>query len=124
MAKPRKKPKGKPERDEAREERITMEVVVDSYDESERAMGWYYYLEDRLRTPFTARCVRERAISPLRPGDLLGQQGAARPVGVEPERERSVHVREAVALPKPSRCTGLPKGVVAGRATNSTAEGV
>lgn len=30
MAKARKKPKGKPERDEAREHRITMEIIVDA----------------------------------------------------------------------------------------------
>jgi len=30
-----------------RERRIEMEVVVDAYNESERAMGWYYYLEER-----------------------------------------------------------------------------
>jgi hypothetical protein len=40
MAKARKRPKGKPERDEAREERITMEILVDCYGEGERAMGW------------------------------------------------------------------------------------
>jgi hypothetical protein len=33
-------------KDEIREERIDMEVVVDAYDSGERAMGWYYYLED------------------------------------------------------------------------------
>ena len=32
-----------------------MEIVVDAYDEMERAMGWYYYLEDRLNFPFPAR---------------------------------------------------------------------
>jgi hypothetical protein len=37
-----KKPR-KPKRDEAREERISMEIVVDAYNEVERAMGWYYY---------------------------------------------------------------------------------
>lgn len=31
------------ERDETREERISMEAVVDAYNEEERAMGWYYY---------------------------------------------------------------------------------
>ena len=35
MAKP-KKPK-KPKRDDTREERISMEIVVDAYDEAERA---------------------------------------------------------------------------------------
>lgn len=42
------------EQDNAREERIDMEVVVDAYDEEERAMGWYYYLEDRIDFPFKA----------------------------------------------------------------------
>lgn len=56
----------KPKRDEEREDRITMEVVVDAYDDVERAMGWYYYLEDRLHFPFDAVCIAKRAISPLR----------------------------------------------------------
>ncbi len=54
-----------------------MEIVVDAYDESERAMGWYYYLEDHLHTPFLTRCVRERAISPLRVGDEVEVVGMA-----------------------------------------------
>ncbi|MFD2113617.1 calcium-binding protein [Thiorhodococcus fuscus] len=59
----------KREKDEAREERIEMEVVVDAYGPEERAMGWYYYLDDRLSFPFKARCARERTISPLRTGE-------------------------------------------------------
>jgi hypothetical protein len=62
MAKARKKPQGKPERDEGREERISTEVVVDAYDESERAMGWYYYLEDRLNFSFLCEAVVRRPI--------------------------------------------------------------
>ena len=52
-----------------REERIMMEIVVDAYDAEERAMGWFAYLEDTLEVPFTATCIAERAISPLRKGD-------------------------------------------------------
>jgi len=55
--------------DKTRERRITMEIVVDAYTESERAMGWYYYLEEGLQFPFRARCIKRRAVSPLRPGD-------------------------------------------------------
>ena len=29
-------------RDEEREQRITMEIVVDAYTPEEQAMGWYY----------------------------------------------------------------------------------
>jgi hypothetical protein len=55
----------KPKRDEEREERISMEIVVDAHDEDERAMGWFYYLEDKLTFPFLTRCISERATSPL-----------------------------------------------------------
>ena len=43
-------------KDEMREQRITMEAVVDAYDSSERAMGWYYYLDGKMKVPFKARC--------------------------------------------------------------------
>jgi len=43
-------------KDEVREERIVMEVVVDAYGRSERAMGWYYYLDGKMKFPFKARC--------------------------------------------------------------------
>lgn len=52
-----------------REERIAMEIVADCYDASERALGWYYYLQDRLEFPFPARCVARRMVSPLQVGD-------------------------------------------------------
>jgi hypothetical protein len=44
-------------KEQEREDRIVNEVVVDAYDASERAMGWYYYLEEMLQCPFTATCV-------------------------------------------------------------------
>ncbi len=40
------------------ENRIEMEIVVDAYDKSERAMRWYYYLQDNLATPFKAECIQ------------------------------------------------------------------
>lgn len=52
-----------------REDRIAMEIIVDAYGPDEQAMGWYYYLEEKLHFPFTATCVAERAISPLHKGD-------------------------------------------------------
>jgi len=55
--------------DPKRERRIAMEIVVDAYGPEERAMGWYYYLEEKLRFPFRAKCIAERKISPLRKGD-------------------------------------------------------
>ena len=42
------------------EDRIEMEIVVDAYDQSERAMGWYYYLQDNLTMPFKAECSQPK----------------------------------------------------------------
>jgi Calcium binding len=70
-----------PEKDEDREYRIMMEIVVDAYGEEERALGWYYYLQEKLVVPFLARCVEEREVSPLSVGDEVEV------VGMPPERE-------------------------------------
>jgi len=67
--------KRKSTRDKQRELRIEMEIVVDAYGEGERAMGWYYYLDDKLQFPFTATCTANRAISPLRVGDEVEVMG-------------------------------------------------
>jgi hypothetical protein len=77
MAKARKPKKAKPVRDESREQRIEMEIVVDAYDAAERAMGWYSYLEDKLHVPFLTRCITERATSPLQVGDEIEVVGMA-----------------------------------------------
>jgi hypothetical protein len=53
------------------EDRITMEIVVDAYGAEEQAMGWYYYLEGKLTFPFKAKCIEERAISPLQVGEKV-----------------------------------------------------
>ncbi len=52
-----------------REDRIQNEVVVDAYGPEEQAMGWYYYLDDKLRFPFRARCIASSLTSPLRKGE-------------------------------------------------------
>ena len=67
----------RPDKDEAREERIAMEIIVDAYGPEEQAMGWYNYLSDTLQFPFTARCTAHRAISPLEPGDEVEVLGIA-----------------------------------------------
>jgi hypothetical protein len=63
--------------DDVREHRIDMEAVVDCYDEQERAMGWYYYLEDKLAFPFQAQCITERRTSPLQRGEVVEVTGMA-----------------------------------------------
>ena len=58
------------ERDEAREERISDEIIVDAYGPEEQSMGWYYYLDEVFTSEgFLARCRTKRAISPLQVGD-------------------------------------------------------
>ncbi|MGQ9584345.1 MAG: calcium-binding protein [Anaerolineae bacterium] len=57
------------EKDEEREHRISMEIIVDAYGPEEQSLGWYYYLEENLQFPFKARCIKERRVSPLRVGE-------------------------------------------------------
>ncbi len=40
-------------------------------------MGWYYYLEGKLRFPFTATCIKRRATSPFKIGESLSVTGLA-----------------------------------------------
>jgi hypothetical protein len=81
----------KAKRDPKRERRIEMEIVVDAHDDQERAMGWYYYLQEKLRFPFTATCVLKRAISPLRLKDEVDVTGM--PGEDECEHEMFVTIR-------------------------------
>jgi hypothetical protein len=68
-------------KDEEREERIHMEIIVDAYGPEERAMGWYNYLADIMNFPFSALCVAQRVTSPLEPRDKVEV------VGMAPEEE-------------------------------------
>ena len=61
-----------------REHRIEMEVVVDAYNEEERAMGWYCYLEENLAFPFEERIRKAMASSPLRAGQTVAVIGLVR----------------------------------------------
>jgi len=67
----------KVERDEEREFRISDQAIVDAYGPEEQALGWYYYLEGKIRFPFDARCIKERSISPLRIGEEVKVIGMA-----------------------------------------------
>jgi len=64
-------------KDKEREHRITMEILVDAYGPVEQALGWYYYLEDRLIVGFRAKCFKKRQISPLEVGDEVEVIGMA-----------------------------------------------
>jgi hypothetical protein len=87
-------------READREERISMEVVVDAYGPEEQAMGWYYYLEENLQFPFTAICISKRRISPLRLDAVVDVLRIA--PASECEREMFVEIAwddEALAVP-------------------------
>jgi hypothetical protein len=60
-----------------REDRIADEIVVDAYNEEERAMSWYYYAADNIAFPFKARCRMKRSTSPLKVGESFEVVGMA-----------------------------------------------
>ncbi len=47
------------ETDPTREERIKNEILADAEDKEDRAMGWYYYLDDCLNFPFNAKWAKK-----------------------------------------------------------------
>ncbi len=61
----------KTQRDPIREDRIENEIIVDAYGPEEQAMGWYYYLDDKIRFPFQAQCIVAKVVSPLRKGETV-----------------------------------------------------
>jgi Calcium binding len=34
-------------------------------------LGWYYYLQGKIRFPFQAKCIVAKAVSPLRKGETV-----------------------------------------------------
>jgi Calcium binding protein from Anabaena CcbP. len=58
-------------KDEEREYRITMEAIVDANGPEEQAMGWYYYLDDKIQFHFQAKCIEASHVSPLKVGEIV-----------------------------------------------------
>ena len=103
--------------DEEREERITMEIVVDAYSEEERAMGWYYYLEEKLQFPFRAKCIAKRTASPLREGEEVEVVGM-------PDEEDCMH-EMFVLIKWHDRNLGVPLAQLEGiKVDKQTAEAI
>jgi hypothetical protein len=67
----------KPKKNPIREDRIQNEAIVDAYGPEEQALGWYYYLENKIRFPFQAKCTVAKAVSPLRKGETVEVQRLA-----------------------------------------------
>lgn len=68
-----------------------MEIIIDAYGAEEQAMSWYYYLENQLRFPFKATCIKKRPISPLKVEDQVEVTGM--PSEEECEKEMFVTIR-------------------------------
>lgn len=85
---------------EEREDRTWSEILVDAYHPEEKALSWYYYLEEKLPFPFEARCVRERSISPLREGETVLVTGL-------PDEESCMH-EMFVTIDWGNRTFGVP----------------
>jgi hypothetical protein len=66
-----------PKKDPIREERIHNDAIADANGPEEQVMGWYYYLDDRIRFPFQAKCVAAKIVSPLSKGETVEVQGMA-----------------------------------------------
>jgi len=81
----------RPDKDEVREERISNEITVDAYGPEEQAISWYYYLDEHLHVPFSARCIVRRATSPLQVGDEVKVVGM--PSEAECEHDMLVTIR-------------------------------
>lgn len=60
----------KPRKDPVREDRIHEQTIADAGPE-EQAMGWYYYLENKLSFPFNAACIASKITSPLKKGEVV-----------------------------------------------------
>lgn len=61
----------KPAKDKIREDRIHNEAIVDAYGSEEKAMSWYYYLENKIRFPFQATCIIANLASPIKKGETV-----------------------------------------------------
>ena len=67
----------KPKKAPVREERIENEAIADANGPEEQVMGWYYYLDDKIRFPLQAKCIVAKVVSPLRKGEIVEVQRMA-----------------------------------------------
>jgi calcium binding protein len=58
-------------KDSVREDRIHNEAIADANGPEEQVMGWYNYLDDKIRFPFQGKCIAAKVVSPLRKGETV-----------------------------------------------------
>ena len=107
----------RPPRDPVREARIHNEAIADANGPEEQVMGWYNYLDDKIRFPFQAKCIAAKVVSPLRKGETVEVQRMA------PEDACSAEM--FVLIRWQSRTMAVPLAQLAGVNVNeSTAEAI
>ena len=67
----------RPKKDPVREDRIHNQAIVHANGPEEQVMGWCYYLDDKIRFPFQAKCIAPKVVSPLRKGETVEVQRMA-----------------------------------------------
>ena len=80
-----------------REQRLENEILVDAYDEEERAMSWYYHAENAMPFPFPARCLLIEDSSPWRKGEE--REGIGLPSEENCRQELRVRIRRQGRTP-------------------------
>src|ERR1700730_17046038 len=70
-------PMKKPKKDPVREDRIHNDAIADANGPEEQVMGWYYYLDNKIRFPSKAKCITAKVVSPLRTGETVQVQSMA-----------------------------------------------
>jgi Calcium binding len=104
-------------KDPIREDRIDNQAIVDAYGPDERALGWYYYLENQLQFPFQARCIAANIVSPLSKGETV------QVLHMAPEEAGSADM--LVLIPWQGRKLAVPLSQLAALDVNqSTAEAI
>lgn len=104
--------------DKEREERITMEIIVDAYAPEEQAMGWYYYIEGKIHFPLLATCIEERPISPLEKGDEVEI------IGMAPEEECEHEMFVRIRWSRKGLAVPLAQLKPAGKVDNETRQAI
>src|ERR1035437_4777711 len=95
-------------KDPIREDRIHNEAIVDAYGSEEKAMSWYYYLEDKIRFPFQAKCIVANLVSPLKKGDLRSRVRIEQSHGISNKITTHVDRRKGKAREfRPERLAGV-----------------
>ena len=109
-----------PKRDDERDERIAMEIVVDCYNESEAWQGWWCYLDGKLGCPFEAECIRARRGSPLKFGERVTVTAM-----LDDDEARASLGEMQVKIEWQGRTLGVPLAQLRGvRVTEETAEAI